>query len=169
MTTPRDLDRDFQSYFDGQAVGRAPDGLLDIALAGVASTRQRPSLLVADRWRPRRLVSRAGLGPRVVAAVTVLLLLIVLATVLVMIGSSRRPAPPFGLAKPGLIAFDADGDLFASNLDGSGLVPLTSGPEFDDPPRLLPGRDADRLRGGAAGPLARRVRDAGRRAASATS
>jgi TolB protein len=63
--------------------------------------------------------------------VTVVLLLIVLATVLVMIGTSRRPAPPFGLAKPGLIAFDADGDLFASKPDGSGLVQLTLGPEFD--------------------------------------
>ena len=138
MTTPRDLDRDFQSYFDGQAVGRAPDGLLDTALAGVASTWQRPSLLVADRWRPQRLMRRAGLGPRVVAVVTVLLLLIVLATVLVMIGSSRRPAPPFGLAKPGLIAFDAHGDLFASNLDGTGLVPLTSGPEFEALPAYSP-------------------------------
>ena len=132
MTTPRDLDRDFRTYFDGQAVGRAPDGLLDTALAGVASTRQRPRLQVADRWRPQRLVSRAGLGPRVVAMVTVVLLLIVLATLLVMIGSSRRPAPPFGLAKPGLIAFDVNGDLFASNPDGSGQVRVTSGPEFDD-------------------------------------
>ncbi len=138
MTTPRDLDREFKSYFDGRAVGRAPDGLLDIAVAGVASTRQRPSLLVADRWRPQLLMRRAWLGPRVVAVVTVLLLLIVLATVLVMIGSSRRPAPPFGLAKPGLIAFDADGDLFASNLDGSGLVHLTSGPEFDNVPTYAP-------------------------------
>ena len=50
---------------------------------------------------------------------------------LAVIGSSRRPAPPFGLAKPGLIAFDANGDLFASKADGSGLVQLTSGPEFD--------------------------------------
>ena len=114
-----------------RSVSRAPDGLLDAALAGIESTRQRPRLLVADRWRPRRLVSRASLGPRVVAVVTVLLLLIALATVLAVIGSSRRPAPPFGLAKPGLIAFDANGDLFASNPDGSGLVGLTSGPEFD--------------------------------------
>ena len=132
MTTQRDLDRDFRIYLDEQAVGRAPDGLLEAALAGVESTRQRPRLLVADRWRPRRLVSRASLGPRVVAVVTVVLLLIALATVLAVIGSSRRPAPPFGLAKPGLIAFDANGDLFASNPDGSGLVQLTSGPEFDD-------------------------------------
>jgi TolB protein len=132
MTAPRELDRDFRAYFEGQAVGRAPDGLLDTALAGVASTRQRPRLFVADWWLPRRLVSRPSLGPRVVAMVTVILLLIALATVLVMVGSSRRPAPPFGLAKPGLIAFDADGDLFASNPDGTGLVQLTSGPEFDD-------------------------------------
>ena len=132
MTTPRDFDRDFRIYLDEQAVGRAPDGLLEAALAGVESTRQRPRLLVADRWRPRWLVSRTSLGPRVVAVVTVVLLLIALATVLAVIGSSRRPAPPFGLAKPGLIAFDANGDLFASNADGSGQVQLTSGPEFDD-------------------------------------
>ena len=138
MTTQRDFDRDFRIYLDEQAVGRAPDGLLEAALAGVESTRQRPRLLVADRWRPRRLVSRASLGPRVVAVVTVVLLLIALATVLAMIGSSRRPAPPFGLAKPGLIAFDANGDLFASNPDGSGLVQLTSGPEFEALPAYSP-------------------------------
>ena len=141
MTTQRDLDRDLGAYFDGRSVSRAPDGLLDAALAGIESTRQRPRLLVADRWRPRRLVSRASLGPRVVAVVTVVLLLIALATVLAVIGSSRRPAPPFGLAKPGLIAFDANGDLFASNPDGSGQVQLTSGPEFDDrPPTPRTGR-----------------------------
>jgi dipeptidyl aminopeptidase/acylaminoacyl peptidase len=131
MTAPRELDRDFRAYFDGQAVGRAPDGLLDTALAGVASTRQRPRLLVTDWWLPQRIVSRPSPGPMVVAIVTLVLLVIALATVLLMIGSSRRPAPPFGLAKPGLIAFDADGDLFASKPDGSGLVQLTSGPEFD--------------------------------------
>ena len=70
--------------------------------------------------------------------VTVVLLLIALATVLAVIGSSRRPAPPFGLAKPGLIAFDAHGDLFASNPDGSGLVQLTSGPEFEALPAYSP-------------------------------
>ena len=138
MTTQRDLDRDFRVYLDEQAVGRAPDGLLEAALAGVESTRQRPRLLVADRWRPRRLVNRASLSPRVVAVVTVVLLLIALATVLAVIGSSRRPAPPFGLAKPGLIAFDANGDLFASNPDGSGLVQLTSGPEFEALPAYSP-------------------------------
>ena len=132
MTFPRELDRHFRAYLDEQAVGRAPDGLLDAALAGVESTRQRPRLLVADQWRPLRLTSRASLGPRVVGVVTLLLLLIALATMVALIGSSRRPAPPFGLAKPGLIAFDANGDLFASKPDGSGLVQLTSGPEFDD-------------------------------------
>ena len=138
MSAPRELDRDFRAYLDGQAVGRAPDGLLDVALGGVASTRQRPRLLVADWWLPRRLVSRPGLGPRVVAVVTVLLLLIALAAVVVMIGSSRRPAPPFGLAKPGLIAFDDGGDLFASKPDGSELVTLTSGPEFEALPAYSP-------------------------------
>jgi TolB protein len=131
MTARRDLDREFRAYLDGQAVGRAPDGLLDTALAGVTLTRQRPRLLVTDRWLPLRIVSRPDLGPSVVAMVTLVLLLIALATVLLVIGSSHRPAPPFGLAKPGLIAFDADGDLFASKPDGSGLVQLTSGPEFD--------------------------------------
>ena len=48
-----------------------------------------------------------------------------------LIGSSRRPALRSCLAKPGLIAFDANGDLFASNPDGTGLVQLTAGPEFD--------------------------------------
>src|SRR5262245_46258741 len=117
MTAPRELDRDFRAYLDGQAVGQAPDGLLETALAGVASTMQRPRLLVPDWWLPRRMVSRPSPGRTVVAIVTLVLLVIALATVLLVIGSSRRPAPPFGLAKPGLIAFDAHGDLFASKLD----------------------------------------------------
>jgi Tol biopolymer transport system component len=138
MTAPRELDRDFQAYFEGQAVGRAPDGLLETALAGVASTRQRPRLLVADRSLPRRIVRRPSLGRTVVAIVTLILLVLALATLLLVIGSSRRPAPPFGLAKPGLIAFDAGGDLFASKPDGSRLVQLTSGPEFDVLPTYSP-------------------------------
>ena len=43
--------------------------------------------------------------------------------------------------------------------------PADLGARVRDPRRLLPGRDADRLRVGAAGLLVRRVRDAGRRAA----
>ena len=137
MTTQRDLDRDLGPTSTAQhqpgtrrTAGCRPDW--------VESTRQQPRLLVTDRWRPRQLVNRAILSPRVVAVVTVVLLLIALATVLAVIGSSRRPAPPFGLAKPGLIAFDANGDLFASNPDGSGLVQLTSGPEFEALPAYSP-------------------------------
>ena len=62
MTFPRELDRDFRAYLDEQAVGQAPDGLLDAALAGVESTWQRPRLLVADQWRPRRLTTERALA-----------------------------------------------------------------------------------------------------------
>ena len=72
--------------------------------------------------------------------VTVVLLLVALATVLAVIGASRRPAPPFGLAKPGLIAFDATGDPCVPRRTPTALGPveLTSGPEFEALPAYSP-------------------------------
>ena len=46
--------------------------------------------------------------------------------------------PPFGLAKPGLVAFDSGGDIFVSNADGSGRLQLTSGPAIDLMPVFSP-------------------------------
>ena len=131
MTSQRDLDRDLGAYFDGRSVSRAPDGLLDAALAGIeidpaAAAPARRRSVAAARLRPSeprpegrrsgdrrpaadRACDGAG-GDRLVAQARTSV-------------RSREAGPD---------AFDANGDLFASNPDGSGQVQLTSGPEFDD-------------------------------------
>ena len=75
-----------------------------------------------ERLRPR------GLGLAVALALLVLSSLMIAAVVGSLL--PRRPAP-FGLAQPGLIAFDLDGDVFTMDRDGGGLRQLTSGAASD--------------------------------------
>ena len=116
-----------------------PNGLADvvgrnIALA-VATTTQRRA--VPRSW-PRALAP-SGFAPfyapmrfRVISiAVALALLLLVSVAMIVFIGSRPRLPAPFGLAKPGLIAFDSGGDIFVSNADGTDRRQLTSGSATD--------------------------------------
>jgi Tol biopolymer transport system component len=105
---------------------------------------------------PRRLVLQwtpllPGLGPSparrrlsslvVVAVIVVTLLATAVATGLV---ASRPHLPaPFGLARTGLVAFDADGDVGLIAPDGYRLRMLTSGPAVDWQPTFAP--DGTRL------------------------
>ena len=104
----------------------------------LATTTQRRRQVIAWPWTP----SLPGLPStsarqrvRVVAIMATLALLVALSLAAVaIVGSIHRVPPPFGLAKPGLIAFDSGGDIFVSNADGSNGRQLTSGPAID----LLP-------------------------------
>jgi TolB protein len=91
-------------------------------VATVTSTPQR-------RWRLTGSV-RAW-SPAVRVAFLVLVLVSLAIAIGVVVGSQRRLPPPFGLARPGLIAFDLSGDIYVANPDGSGRTQLTAGPEGD--------------------------------------
>jgi dipeptidyl aminopeptidase/acylaminoacyl peptidase len=122
-----------------------PDGTVvslwrDVVLA-VGETPQRHRRLVAWPWTPalpgvptsgRRHLRRVAIGA--------LVALLVASSVAIvgLIGSTRRLPPPFGFAKPGLIAFDSGGDIVVSNVDGSGWRQLTSGPGWDVQPTWSP-------------------------------
>ncbi len=135
MTDRLDLDRQIAGYLESRLTTRPPDGLIDAALAGVASVRQRPAWLVRDRWRLMGIS-----GPRRVATVLVVAALLVALAIAIaaVVGSRQRPAPPFGPARAGLIAFDLAGDIYVSAADGNGLRRLTSGPEADNRPTWSP-------------------------------
>jgi Tol biopolymer transport system component len=128
MIERTDLDRAMTSYFESRTASQAPDGLLDAALARVETTRQRPAMLVADHWLPTDRSGAARMRKAALAALTVALLIASAVAVGIIVGSQRRLPPPFGLAKPGLIAFDMGGDIFVANPDGTGIRQLTSGP-----------------------------------------
>jgi TolB protein len=132
MTIEPDLDRRLSSYFDARAGVTMRDGLLDEALAGVETTRQRPGWTVAEWWLGPRTATRMTGATRAVAAIaTVAVLVLLVVALIVFVGAQRRLPPPFGLAKSGLIAVMSDGHLFTMNADGTGRKQLTFGPGKD--------------------------------------
>ena len=127
MTGRSDLDRAMTAYFEGRATNQPPDGLLDTALARVDATRQRPAWLVPNRWLPFDRSGVVRIRTAVVIAVTVVALIVSAIAAGLFVGSQRRLPPPFGIAKPGLIAFDLGGHIFVANPDGTGRRQLTTG------------------------------------------
>ncbi len=94
--------------------------------ASVERTSQR-------RWLPARLAVGASRMRSTAVTLAVLALILAVGIALVMIiGSRQRLPPPFGLARPGLIAFDLDGDVYVTSPDGRGRTRLTSGPDLDE-------------------------------------
>jgi len=88
----------------------------DDVLARTAGLRQSPRWTLLERWLPMGvLAQRSVYIPRVPwrAVIVTALLLVVVAATLAWIGSQRRAAPPFGLARNGLIVYAVDGDLHA--------------------------------------------------------
>jgi Tol biopolymer transport system component len=86
----------------------------DDVLARTAGLRQRPRWTLLERWLPMGvLAQRSVYIPRIPwrTVIVAALLLVTIAAVLAWAGSQRRPAPPFGLAKNGLIMYSVDGDL----------------------------------------------------------
>ena len=86
------------------------------------------------------LTSRAGeVGRPAIRLAFVLLVLVSLAVAIgLVVGSQRRLPPPFGLARPGLIAFDLSDGIYVANADGSGRTQLTSGPGRDSQATFSP-------------------------------
>jgi Tol biopolymer transport system component len=113
----------------------------DLHRALTTTTQQRRQVIVWP-WTP----SLPGLPPttarrrlRALAVLATLALLFALSlAAIAIVGSIHRVPPPFGLAKPGLIAFDSGGDIFLSNADGTDPRQLTSGPAIDLMPVFSP-------------------------------
>ena len=79
------------------------------------------------------LAQRSVYIPRVPwrAVIVAALLLVVLAATLAWFGSQRRAAPPFGLARNGLIMYAVDGDLVTWNPDTETTTTILAGPTDD--------------------------------------
>jgi Tol biopolymer transport system component len=112
---------------DGPDTG--PREGLDRALAATRRTRQRPGWTFLERWIPMQLTMRAAVVPRSLLLLLTLALLVltVLAAVLLAGAGRARPAPPFGPAANGLIAYDSEGAIVLANADGSAPRTLAIG------------------------------------------
>ncbi len=117
------------------AVGR------DLALR-LGVTRQRGPLPLWWPWAPslpglaRSPSQRTFRGVAILVAVGLLVVLSI--AIIGIVGSFHRLPPPIGLARPGLIAFDTDGDIVVANVDGTGRRQLTSSAELDIQPTFSP-------------------------------
>jgi hypothetical protein len=123
MTVRDSFDRSLADWLATGAGSAAPD-YLDETLDALRNLHQRPVWAFPGRWLPSPLVGRRVL-------VTPLLVILLLLALLYGLGIAggwlalplRVPAtvpPPFGLAKPGLIALDSGGQIVVASPDGSG-------------------------------------------------
>jgi dipeptidyl aminopeptidase/acylaminoacyl peptidase len=130
MTERMGLERDLAAYFDARSTRSAPAGLLEATLVGVGQTRQRRAWRFIGRRIADRRTSRWAVpgSARLVLAVVGLLVALVIGAI-VIAGTQRRLPPPFGPAKPGLLAVDIGGHIGLMKADGTGLGLLPSAPE----------------------------------------
>ena len=110
--------------------------------SALASTTQQRRQVIVWPWTPRLpglppTTARRRLRAVAILATIALLVGLCLAT-LALVGGIHRVPAPFGLAKPGLVAFNSGGDIFVSNIDGTDRRQLTSGPAIDLMPVFSP-------------------------------
>ena len=106
----------------------------DDVLARTAGLRQRPRWTLPERWLPMGvLAQRSVYMPRIPwrTVIVAALLLVALAATLAWFGSQRHAAPPFGLARNGLIMYSVDGDLVTWNPDTETATTIVAGPTDD--------------------------------------
>jgi WD40 repeat protein len=138
MTSMDRFDTRLPQLLDELSQPRTPDWFDDF-VGLTARTRQRPAWTLPERWLPMTEIARQPvLAPRLPlrsVAIGFLIIALVLAALFVVVAGSRRtPAPPFGLAKTGLVVFDRDGDIFVGDHERGTEQAILAGPEFDTKP-----------------------------------
>ena len=110
------------------------DDVLDVATRGA----QRPAWMFPERWLPMRTLAQSvPFAPGVPwrnLGIVALIALLAAALLAIAIGAQRRPAPPYGLAANGLIAYQLDGDIYTRSLAGGQPRLIGGGPDVDVTP-----------------------------------
>jgi Tol biopolymer transport system component len=139
MTTEGRLTRDLPEILGDLAMGPYPDYVDDV-LATSATIRQRPAWTFPERWLPMvDLVRQPVFAPRVPwrsIALAVVVLLALLAASILYVGSQKHLPAPFGLARNGVIAYDAGGDIYTADPVTGTATPIITGPATDSGPRF---------------------------------
>ena len=129
MSASHDLDRLLTTWLDESAGAGAPDYLAE-TLDGIGRISQRPAWLMPERWLPMQLTLRRAAVPRAIPILLLALLLVVaLVGAALLVGGRHAVPPPFGLARTGLIATDANGDVVLVDAGGARRTPIATGPE----------------------------------------
>lgn len=115
------------AWFEEDAPGREPDGLVDAALVRTVRVRPLPAWRLAERWIPMQLVMRRSTLANAAPILVVLALLAALAVGLLLFGvGGPGPSlpPPDGLAANGRVVYVAAGDLVGASDGGLDVRPL---------------------------------------------
>jgi Tol biopolymer transport system component len=110
------------------AAPRTPD-YTDELLERATAPRQRPRWTFPRRWLPAALADRrfpAALAGTWRTVAVALVILALIAAAIAVVGSHRRLPPPFGLARPGAIAYVAGGDIWLADAGGRNEAAMTS-------------------------------------------
>jgi Tol biopolymer transport system component len=105
---------------------------LERTLAATRRTSQRPGWTILERWLPMQLTldRSPSLRPLLLLA-TVALMIAALAAAALIVGSRQPPPEPFGIARNGLVAYEAGGDILVADAPGASGTVLIDGPEND--------------------------------------
>ena len=147
MTTDRRFERQLPVLLEDLYLGPTPD-YRDEVLAVAVRSRQRPAWTFTGRWIPMAdIASRPSIMPRIPLRSLVVGLVIIamlLAGLAVYIGSRRTTVPPpFGIARNGLIAYAAGGDIYAADSITGTTTPVVTGSQTDRCPTFS--RDGTRI------------------------
>jgi hypothetical protein len=117
MTTPKRLERDLPTFLRDLAAAPYPDYIDDV-LATTAQRRQRPTWTFPERWLPVDITTTqvpVARPPWRALGILALIGILIACALAVYVGSqpTTPPAPPFGMAVNGQIAYAQDGDIFA--------------------------------------------------------
>jgi Tol biopolymer transport system component len=147
MTTERRFDRELPELLARLDEGPMPD-YRDFVVRQTATMRQRPAWTFPERWLPmdittRRLAVARPVNWRLLAVAAVVLLAVVAAALVAAGSRPRLPAPPYGPAANGLIAYESLGDIWLGDPDSATSRPIVAGAEVDTVPRFS--RDGTKL------------------------
>jgi Tol biopolymer transport system component len=142
MTTPKRLERDLPTFLRDLAAAPYPDYIDDV-LATTAQRRQRPTWTFPERWLPVDITTTqvpVARPPWRALGILALIGILIACALAVYVGSqpTTPPAPPFGLAVNGQIAYAQDGDIFAVDPATGDVMDLVVGPRTDSDPTFSP-------------------------------
>jgi Tol biopolymer transport system component len=135
-TTDARFDRELPAILEGLYMGPAPT-YRDEVLAVATHRRQRPAWAIPGRWLPMAdIASRSAFAPRVpwrTVGVALVIIAVLLAAIAVYAGTHQtKLPPPFGVARNGLVAYTAQGDVYVEDAASGSVRRLTNTPAVLD-------------------------------------
>jgi hypothetical protein len=135
MTNAR-FDRELPALIEDLYLGPTPS-YRDEVLAVATLRRQRPAWAVPGRWLPMAdIASRPAFAPRVpwrTVGVALVIIAVLLAAIAVYAGTRQtKLPPPFGVARNGLVAYTAHGDIYVEATAKGTVRQLTNTPARRD-------------------------------------